>query len=181
MFCMKCGTQLPDTARFCCKCGTAMNAPAPSKPVSQETVVTGNTNSTVHAVPRPAASAQYTTKTQESRGGIEKPACMIRVDQLKLSLNAKKINPFKFYDGATVTFDGKEIRIEALFMTTVHLQLEDIVQVSMHHAMMNCNGLSIEVKHGDGYYLYTGFGEFGYKARLEKLELMIGEINKRLS
>jgi len=47
MFCMNCGTQLPDDAKFCLKCGKQMGAiaqPAPAPKVSAEALFYEGTN-----------------------------------------------------------------------------------------------------------------------------------------
>ena len=48
MFCVKCGTQIPDDVRFCHKCGTAVGDAVPASPSSTPAVAnTGNHTLTV--------------------------------------------------------------------------------------------------------------------------------------
>lgn len=52
MFCMNCGTQLPDGAKFCMNCGTKMgDAPAPSAPVPSQAPAPAPAPSPVPAQP----------------------------------------------------------------------------------------------------------------------------------
>lgn len=171
MYCMKCGAQLPDDASFCYKCGSSTSPTATEgnlqkapESVNVPTTPVSNAHSNQSATAIPAAASN---------------TCYIEAKNLQLSPDAKKIKPFKIVAGAYIKFDGQKIQINAIF-NHIDIALSDVFDVSMHHAGLTCDGISIELNNGKGYYLYTGFGDIGYKKQLGNLREMVEAIKYRL-
>ena len=88
MFCMNCGQQLPDGAKFCMQCGTPQGAIAPGKAIGSEALQMNENRTFVPAMcPNCSAHMKVDSSTKIARCDACGTECLVQ-DAIK-ALNVK--------------------------------------------------------------------------------------------